>query len=354
MGPISLNAFASFVNEARSNGLKQNQRVVLAEEDSSKTVENMTDQKPLKIIAGDSDFPEARHITMKGGRQAAQNNLIRAELLKALKVYYGVNTVLELPKSIRKALKFRLLADDMWIKDGKVTSGRPLTLRRIKAVLAAVKKERLKSENKVFNCKASGCAGYHLFNEADANNRSFKDLVGAYSQTPNSDTLPNFFKMLADAASFLTKKGDRKMLGGSYNLKQLNMDVSDLEGSMVGLEMSNTIKEMQKLIKNGYAKWSEDTRKDAIWRLMAGSYYLASPNAHEIDPLRNMLRDENAQSHPTNMTEEKLPKGLQSVKSKLETAWEGANSKEASLEQQLANDMLRYVIDFWLKDEVKG
>lgn len=71
----------------------------------------------------------------KGEAVAQNNQQIRQAFASALLSAFGVNSLEELPKDIRAALKI----DDFGVKNGQVTSSRPLTMRRVRAVMDAVK-----------------------------------------------------------------------------------------------------------------------------------------------------------------------------------------------------------------------
>jgi len=80
------------------------------------------------------------------GNQKLDNNTIRQQLVDACKTQFNVKSFAQLPQSVKDAFKIGLFKDDLHLKtvDGvaeKVTSGRPLTARRIRAVISAVQSE---------------------------------------------------------------------------------------------------------------------------------------------------------------------------------------------------------------------
>ncbi|MBR5592026.1 MAG: hypothetical protein IKW38_05795 [Kiritimatiellae bacterium] len=63
------------------------------------------------------------------------NNVARRNFADALTSAFGVSSLNELPKDVRDVLKI----EDFKLKDGNVTSSRPLTMRRIRAVMTAIR-----------------------------------------------------------------------------------------------------------------------------------------------------------------------------------------------------------------------
>ena len=79
----------------------------------------------------------SRRIETKSITSAQGNMEVRAALKDALIMAFGVNNLEDLPSDVRKVLKIR---DFKMTKNGEVRSTRPLTLRRIRAILGAVQK----------------------------------------------------------------------------------------------------------------------------------------------------------------------------------------------------------------------
>lgn len=93
----------------------------------------------FNVEAGSADVGV---FSRKSSGQFDDNNKVRQILVNSLKVQFGVDDVLALPDSVKNALKIGSWRDDFkFDHDGNVTSGRPLTARRIKAVIMAVKTE---------------------------------------------------------------------------------------------------------------------------------------------------------------------------------------------------------------------
>ena len=70
------------------------------------------------------------------GTPTGERNLtVRTVFKEALTRAFGVNSLDDLPKEVKDVLKIR---DFKLSKDGRVTSMRPLTMRRVKAVMGAV------------------------------------------------------------------------------------------------------------------------------------------------------------------------------------------------------------------------
>jgi len=95
----------------------------------------------FNIKAGDESKGVIFH-----GDQELDNNIIRQQLVDACKTQFNVKSFAQLPQSVKDAFKIGLLKDDLQLKtvDGvaeQVTSGRPLTARRIRAVISAVQSE---------------------------------------------------------------------------------------------------------------------------------------------------------------------------------------------------------------------
>lgn len=97
------------------------------------------DEINFNVEAGSADVGV---FSRKSSGQFDDNNKVRQILVNSLKVQFGVDDVLALPDSVKSALKIGSWRDDFkFDHDGNVTSGRPLTARRIKAVITAVKTE---------------------------------------------------------------------------------------------------------------------------------------------------------------------------------------------------------------------
>ena len=62
------------------------------------------------------------------------NNIVRRNFADALKSAFGVSSLNDLPKEVRNVLKI----EDFKLQEGYVTSSRPLTMRRIRAVMSAI------------------------------------------------------------------------------------------------------------------------------------------------------------------------------------------------------------------------
>ena len=63
------------------------------------------------------------------------NNAVRRNFADALTSAFGVRSLEELPRAVRDVLKI----EDFKLRDGAVTSSRPLTMRRIRAVMTAIR-----------------------------------------------------------------------------------------------------------------------------------------------------------------------------------------------------------------------
>ena len=63
------------------------------------------------------------------------NNVVRRNFADALTSAFGVRSLNDLPKDVRDVLKI----EDFKLQDGNVTSSRPLTMRRIRAVMTAIR-----------------------------------------------------------------------------------------------------------------------------------------------------------------------------------------------------------------------
>jgi len=92
--------------------------------------------------AADAGFIRRKYTKDDGKTtQAAANNMIRTQLMNALSAEFGA----KIPASVKKALRGSSLlgGSDMSMgKNNMVNSGRPLTARRIRAVIDAARKER--------------------------------------------------------------------------------------------------------------------------------------------------------------------------------------------------------------------
>ena len=101
----------------------------------------------------------SRRIEAKSIANPQGNTEVRAALKEALTSAFGVRRLEELPPDVRKVLKIR---DFKLSQDGEVRSTRPLTLRRIRAILGAVQKV-------ASDATASGKMQRALENEFDSN-----------------------------------------------------------------------------------------------------------------------------------------------------------------------------------------
>lgn len=91
------------------------------------------------VRCADGDYV-GRIGALRGGDRAAANNDVRAEFLKAVLARCGKAKVADLPTLVQKALTIK----DFKLDDkGNVTSGKPLTARRICAIDAAIRKSVL-------------------------------------------------------------------------------------------------------------------------------------------------------------------------------------------------------------------
>ena len=128
--------------------------------DENKSMDTRISLNSNNVIAeGTADVGrKQRKITFLSGyvttSQFDQNNAVRNKLVAALKDQFDG----QIPASVLKAFKGSALfagSGDMkgWDKEGGVTSGRPLTLRRVAAIMDAVKLE-LSPMGKIF--RASG------------------------------------------------------------------------------------------------------------------------------------------------------------------------------------------------------
>ena len=68
------------------------------------------------------------------------NNVARRNFADALTSAFGVRSLNDLPKEVRDVLKI----EDFNLREGTVTSSRPLTMRRIRAVMTAIRDVRLR------------------------------------------------------------------------------------------------------------------------------------------------------------------------------------------------------------------
>lgn len=102
---------------------------------------NLNDNDKLQI--NKATIGEKHEITAinSSKRDLEANNAIRRSLVLALTGSFSVKTLEELPASVRKALKI----EDFGIKNGEVTSTRPLTARRIRAVMSAIQEATAKA-----------------------------------------------------------------------------------------------------------------------------------------------------------------------------------------------------------------
>jgi len=133
---LSIRSFSAYANTAN---IDANQRVVLS--DNGKNVQGGSADAGLR----------ARHITVRqgGSTQAAENNRVRQELLDAVLKDFGVKKFEKLPASVRKAFNVGAFKNDMKLdSNGRVTSGRPLTARRIREVMVAVEKAQIPRLNR--------------------------------------------------------------------------------------------------------------------------------------------------------------------------------------------------------------
>lgn len=91
------------------------------------------------VRCADGDYV-GRIGSLRGSERASANNAVRDCFLRAVLDHCGKTKIDELPAPVRKQL---LLKDFGLDGEGKATSGKPLTARRIKAVNEAIKKSVL-------------------------------------------------------------------------------------------------------------------------------------------------------------------------------------------------------------------
>ena len=102
------------------------------------------------VIGGGVDSPfstdtntgiKGRHTIQGGTSNAIENNKMRQVFLAAVLHEFGAANVRDLPKAVKDALKI----GDYSLKDGMVTSGKPLTERRIALVISAIGVQKMQA-----------------------------------------------------------------------------------------------------------------------------------------------------------------------------------------------------------------
>jgi len=136
-----LRLFVQFANDKGSNA----QTAKIAREGGGR----------IDAVSSPVGWKVRRNKSSEAARGAIKdNNEVRDMLVRALKAEYRVNGLAELPKKVRAALvgSFARTAeqDFQFDANGKTDSGKPLTRRRIKAVLNAVKADHDEVNKKAF------------------------------------------------------------------------------------------------------------------------------------------------------------------------------------------------------------
>lgn len=103
-----------------------------------RTSGELSANKSLTISTGDRKLG-LFHWKRSSSDQAA-NNATRAQFLKALMSSYGIQSAADLETTLPDSVKKELRLKDFGLVDGKVTSGKPLTARRIGRVMTELQK----------------------------------------------------------------------------------------------------------------------------------------------------------------------------------------------------------------------
>ena len=152
-----------------------------------------------------------RRVTPIGTSCAPANREVRAAFKDALTSAFGVDRLEDLPDDVKSVLKIR---DFKLSKDGEVRSGRPLTLRRIRAVLGAVQKVAVSStegrnEQRKIETEFSG--GLATSEDVDAAIRRYAIAVG---RLPMEFTMPGGARVsvpMANMKAYLSERPSERM-----------------------------------------------------------------------------------------------------------------------------------------------
>ena len=125
------------------------------------------------------------------GTPTREHNLIVRTVFKEALIHaFGVNSLDELPKEVKDVLKIR---DFKLSKDGEVTSMRPLTMRRVKAVMGAVRnvaKSALREGDEAKMLERATVSGFSR-QDRDVMERAMSRIAIVSGRKPMTFAFPN-------------------------------------------------------------------------------------------------------------------------------------------------------------------
>ena len=173
------------------------------------------------------------------------NKEVRSAFKLALTSAFGVERFDELPAEVKKVLK---IGDFKLSKDGEVDSSRPLTMRRIKAVMNAVKDVTVSAARDGNEARQVENAFTSGFRDCDAIEKMFERISIVSGRAPMKFTLPNGMELsvpLSDLAQY-TKGIPREDLAASIDdlqgqvQRDIDLGCSIYENLMAGNDCIST------------------------------------------------------------------------------------------------------------------